>query len=1173
MRLHRLELRRYGHLSDVVLDFPVDAALCVVHGVNEAGKSTALAAIADALFGFLDIRKGPRPDFLYGGPQLQLGITLAAREGAPASLVRRKNRGNTLTDEAGQPVPELVMQRMLGGAGRDAWKDTFGLNGERLRDGGRALAAGGGIVGESLFSAATGMHHHRAALDRLDEAAKALVGRANANKTMGAAVDRWRAAQKEMERLSVQPRAWIEADAAHAVTIAQLSRLQGQVEALRREESQLQRMRRIAPLLAQLDAARETAARLAGTPHLAPDVETTLTADLAERDQALLDKAQETRRADALIETRAALVRAPALIAAQDGIDRLTEQRGAVMQSEADRPVVVLEAKGLRDKVAEAARELGGLGPEPACDALPPSKARAKVLQVAKRHGALATTIASAGRTRDGAQAALSRAQRDLAAAQAPAEVGPLRKSLDAALQEGRLDTRLAETAAVAMAARSAANTALNALPRWAGILDRLASCKLPLPADEAAAAAVLTDALAALAQAETALANAEQECEDATALRESFGPPATIPTLHVVEAARVLRDGVWREIRVVLEGGPLPPTPEAVAERFERAQKEADRLADGRADEAQRVSEYQAAIQRVEKAQRRYAACVQPLTEAQDVHRQAAARWQALWFQVMDEPGSPAAMLEWRRERAMVLEVAKKAAEAKVAQEDVLRRRDAAIASLRHFLPGLEQDIGLARAISETQAELDVREAAASAHRTLMQAPGLAQVALDEAEQALHHANEAQDGWARDWAAAVTAIGLPAACSVDDAETAVAAWALIDKHAAAWRTAELRVAQMTQTIDDFECAVGTAASAGSPRPSDEPALVTAARLARELEAARTLESEHASLSRQIADRQRDAAVAQERFERSAKRIAALQHEAGAADLAGLEAVISDARQLREAEAAAISLAATLLKEGDGYDEATLRQAAASYDPDVAPARLAAIDIELKKLDSEREQLTAERTRRETELAAMNKAGTAADAAQDARHALAEATAAAERYGRLVVARDLLRAGMARFRQSQQGPLLEAAGRHFAALTAGRYERLTVDEDKDGRMLLLAQRDDRSECPVGALSEGTQDQLFLALRIAMVEAHAASSEPLPFIADDLLVHFDDERATAAIRILAELGRTTQVILFSHHDHVASIASRLGTAQVAVVRMPALGSGAGSLALSMATASA
>jgi uncharacterized protein YhaN len=46
---------------------------------------------------------------------------------------------------------------------------------------------------------------------------------------------------------------------------------------------------------------------------------------------------------------------------------------------------------------------------------------------------------------------------------------------------------------------------------------------------------------------------------------------------------------------------------------------------------------------------------------------------------------------------------------------------------------------------------------------------------------------------------------------------------------------------------------------------------------------------------------------------------------------------------------------------------------------------------------------------------------------------------------------------------------------------------------------------------------------------------------LPFIADDLLVNFDDRRARAAIRVLADFGKVAQVILFTHHGHIADMA--------------------------------
>ena len=92
-----------------------------------------------------------------------------------------------------------------------------------------------------------------------------------------------------------------------------------------------------------------------------------------------------------------------------------------------------------------------------------------------------------------------------------------------------------------------------------------------------------------------------------------------------------------------------------------------------------------------------------------------------------------------------------------------------------------------------------------------------------------------------------------------------------------------------------------------------------------------------------------------------------------------------------------------------------------------------------------------------------------------------------------------------------------------------------------------------TECPVEPLSGGARDQLYLALRIAAVEAYGAQAEPLPFIADDVLVYFDDTRAAAAIALLAELGQTTQVILFTHHEKIVSFAER--QAGVAVQALP------------------
>lgn len=76
------------------------------------------------------------------------------------------------------------------------------------------------------------------------------------------------------------------------------------------------------------------------------------------------------------------------------------------------------------------------------------------------------------------------------------------------------------------------------------------------------------------------------------------------------------------------------------------------------------------------------------------------------------------------------------------------------------------------------------------------------------------------------------------------------------------------------------------------------------------------------------------------------------------------------------------------------------------------------------------------------------------------------------------------------------------------------------------------------------MSAGTRDQLFLAFRLASVETYCRSAEPLPFIADDLLVQFDDARTHTTLCALADFARTTQVLLFTHHDSIRDMARDL-----------------------------
>ena len=131
--------------------------------------------------------------------------------------------------------------------------------------------------------------------------------------------------------------------------------------------------------------------------------------------------------------------------------------------------------------------------------------------------------------------------------------------------------------------------------------------------------------------------------------------------------------------------------------------------------------------------------------------------------------------------------------------------------------------------------------------------------------------------------------------------------------------------------------------------------------------------------------------------------------------------------------------------------------------------------------------------------------------------------------------------GIERYREKNQGPILARAGVLFAGLTGGSFARLQIDDDGDGRSVLKGVRPDGRLVDVEAMSDGSHDQLYLALRLASLESWLQSHEPVPFVVDDILLNFDDQRATAALKALAELSQRTQVLFFTHHRHIIDLA--------------------------------
>ena len=103
------------------------------------------------------------------------------------------------------------------------------------------------------------------------------------------------------------------------------------------------------------------------------------------------------------------------------------------------------------------------------------------------------------------------------------------------------------------------------------------------------------------------------------------------------------------------------------------------------------------------------------------------------------------------------------------------------------------------------------------------------------------------------------------------------------------------------------------------------------------------------------------------------------------------------------------------------------------------------------------------------------------------------------------------------------------ASGYMSAVTGGRYADVLINRDFSA---MTRVSDEAVSRRAEYLSAGTLDIMYLAVRLAVCELALPDGEPCPLILDDALVNLDDERLEEAMKLLGEIAKERQVILFS-----------------------------------------
>lgn len=107
--------------------------------------------------------------------------------------------------------------------------------------------------------------------------------------------------------------------------------------------------------------------------------------------------------------------------------------------------------------------------------------------------------------------------------------------------------------------------------------------------------------------------------------------------------------------------------------------------------------------------------------------------------------------------------------------------------------------------------------------------------------------------------------------------------------------------------------------------------------------------------------------------------------------------------------------------------------------------------------------------------------------------------------------------------------LSRRAGEYFSRLTQGQYSRVDLDRNMD---LVVREAGSLADRPLGSLSQGTADLLYLSLRLAVADLALPAPDQVPLILDDALLTLDDTRLAQVLTLLTELAGTRQVLLFT-----------------------------------------
>ncbi|PIR01621.1 MAG: hypothetical protein COV66_00395 [Nitrospinae bacterium CG11_big_fil_rev_8_21_14_0_20_45_15] len=231
---------------------------------------------------------------------------------------------------------------------------------------------------------------------------------------------------------------------------------------------------------------------------------------------------------------------------------------------------------------------------------------------------------------------------------------------------------------------------------------------------------------------------------------------------------------------------------------------------------------------------------------------------------------------------------------------------------------------------------------------------------------------------------------------------------------------------------------------------------------------------------------------------------------------------------------------------GSAYD--AFMQTIFHTDPIENQAELERADTRLKEMKETRDRLLQEigETRQAMEQIANDDALTEQQNQWESdRQTLNEI---ARKWATHQIALYMLSEAKSIYEKTRQPGVIKSATAIFDQITANRYAGIFKPAEHDD---IIVQTSDGKQKGFLEMSRGAREQLYLSMRLGLIEEYETRSEPLPIIMDDVFVNFDDKRAKEVIAVLNQFAQSRQVILMTCHHWSATALQSAGAHMIEI----------------------